>query len=586
MTKKPAHRKDTLAAHPLWRWLGSMPTAVTLIVTLAVILALATRYESLYNTQAAQRVFYRAWWFQTLLGFLALNLIISALSRWPWKKHHIGFVLTHVGIITILVGGVAGMWWGVEGQLIIPEGQTERLLDGGQDQIILHVPNPEQHVIYPVDFASRPRQETPRFTAQAAAEGGPVTLTVDRYFPNAKVDERVTADGEQENPAVQLTVGDPPSNDQVWLFARDQERFGFRWGEAHLLFLEAATPEELARVLEPPAPKPANYRGVLRLQFPERNVTRDIPVKAPFDQPIPVKGTPYTLTIKQYLPDFAITPQGVQSRSEEPNNPALAFLIGDEQGAEPHLAFALHPDFETMHKSASRIPVHATYLFDATPALPPSLIGIVKAPNDAWHVVMTSADGRERKTEPLVIGQTYTHPWLHYVFSVAQAAPRARLVQDVSKLDDEVRNEAVHVALHNQDGRADGWVFHGNSALIPLGKREFTVSFGAARTPVPFEVKLVDFRKKTYPGLDMAESFESDVELHDAARGVTLARTISMNHPLLYRGYKIFQSGYQDATPEISVFSVRKDPGVPLVYMGCIVVVLGIAIMFYWKTPK
>ena len=580
MAKK--HRKQTRTASFLWDGLGSMPTAVFLIVTLAATLALATRYESLYNTQAAQRVFYHAWWFQTLLGFLAVNLTVSALSRWPWKKHHTGFVLTHLGIILILIGGVAGMWWGVGGQLIIQEGQIGHLLDGGEDQIILHVPNPGNHFVYPVDFASRARDETPAFTAQPVVGGRPLPLTVDRYFPNARAEERVTTDGEQENPAIELTVSDPPSSDQTWLFARDPERFGFRWGEAHLLFLEAATPEELRRVLEPPAPKPADDRGVLHVAFPDLDVERDIEVKEPFDRPIPIKGTPYQLTIKQYLPDFAITPQGVQSRSEEPNNPALAFVISDEQGSEPHLVFALHPDFETMHKTTSRIAVRATYTFDASPALPPSLIGIVKAPKDAWHVVMTSADGQERKTKPLVIGQTCTHPWLGYTFSVQQYAPRARLVQDVVKIDDEVKNQAIHARL----GTSEAWVFYGGSATIPVGQEETVVSFGSARTPVPFEVKLIDFRKTTYPGLDMAESFESDVELHDASRGITLARTISMNHPLLYRGYKIFQSGYQNTAPETSVFSVRKDPGVPLVYAGFIVVVLGIAILFYWKAPK
>ena len=570
----------------LWHWLGSMPVAVFLLVTLALVLAFATRYESLYNTKAAQRVFYHAWWFQTLLGLLAVNLTVSALHRWPWKKHHIGFVLTHVGIILILIGGLIGTWWGVEGQLIIPEGQTERFLHIGQDEIIVHVPNPGNQVIFPVHFASRALEQSPRYAAQATIAGQPTPFVVDRYLPNARVEERVETDGTQENPAIEIAIHAPPSSDDVWLFARDPERFGMRWGEAHLFFIEPATNAELHRLLEPP-PTPADYRGVLRLAFPRLNVEREIAIAAPFDQPIPIKGTPYRVTIKEYFPDFAITEQGVRSRSDEPNNPALAFVIADDQGGEPHLAFALHPDFEAMHKTATRIPVTATYVFDAAPPLPPALIGIVKASDTVWHLVMTSSDGTERQASPLVMGHTYTHPWLGYAFRVAQWAPRARLVQEVVKIDDEVKHQAIHVRFEppGQTPPSEAWVFYGGNATVPVGTEDVVLSFDAARQPLPFEVKLLDFRKQMYPGLAMAESFESDVEIHDAAQGITLSKTISMNHPLRYRGYKIFQSGYQEGPSDASVFSVRNDPGVPLVYTGCSILVLGIALLFYWKSP-
>ncbi len=588
MKRQPHHPSSPPFTSRLWHWLGSLPLAVTLIVALATVLAFATRYESLYNTPAAQRVFYHAWWFQALLGLLAVNLTISALHRWPWKPHHVGFLLTHLGIICILLGGLIGTWRGAEGQLLITEGQTEHLMHGGEDQITLRAHEPDRHFVYPVSFASHALEQAPHFAAQATVGGRPVTLTVDRYYSNARVEERVATDGEQENPAIELAVAAAPSSEQLWLFARDPDRFGLRWGDVHLFFMEPATPEELARLLKPPVAPPPDYRGVLHLEFPDLHVTRDLALKEPFGEPIAMRGTPYTVTIKDYLPDFAITEQGVQSRSKEPNNPALAFLVSDKQGSEPHLVFALHPEFEELHKHASRIQVRATYRFDVAPPLPPALIGIVKGQGDQWHVVMTSSDGSERKAMPLLIGQEYTHPWLHYTFRLVQYAPRARLIQDVKPVDHDVRNQAIHVRLERVPStgnvqQADAWVFYGNDASLVLGDETLTVSYGSTRVPVPFDVKLLAFRKQTYPGLDMAQSFESDVELHDAAGGITLKRTISMNNPLTWRGYKIFQSGYQDGPPKLSIFSVRKDPGVPLVYTGFIVVVLGIALMFYWK---
>ena len=105
---------------PLLRVLGSLQIAVPLLIAIAIVLAWGTIYETSFGTAAVQRFVYRAWWFQGLLGFLALNLAIAAWQRYPWKRRHLPFVLAHVGIILILLGGIIGGRWGIEGQLIIP----------------------------------------------------------------------------------------------------------------------------------------------------------------------------------------------------------------------------------------------------------------------------------------------------------------------------------------------------------------------------------------------------------------------------------------------------------------------------------
>ncbi len=108
----------------LVRWLGSLRIAVPLLITIAGVLAWGTIYETRFGTAAVQRFVYRAWWFQGLLAFLAANLAIAALQRYPWKRHHAPFVLAHLGIILILLGGILGGIFGIEGQIIIPGGQA------------------------------------------------------------------------------------------------------------------------------------------------------------------------------------------------------------------------------------------------------------------------------------------------------------------------------------------------------------------------------------------------------------------------------------------------------------------------------
>jgi hypothetical protein len=78
--------------------LGSLTIAVPLLVAIAVVLAWGTIYETRFGTAAVQRFIYRAWWFQGLLAFLAVNLALAALERYPWKRRHLPFVLAHLGI--------------------------------------------------------------------------------------------------------------------------------------------------------------------------------------------------------------------------------------------------------------------------------------------------------------------------------------------------------------------------------------------------------------------------------------------------------------------------------------------------------
>ena len=56
-----------------------------------------------------------------------------------------------------------------------------------------------------------------------------------------------------------------------------------------------------------------------------------------------------------------------------------------------------------------------------------------------------------------------------------------------------------------------------------------------------------------------------------------------MNKPLEYGGYTFYQASYQveEGAPPISVLSVNYDPGRWLKYVGSMLLVLGIVIMFY-----
>ncbi len=122
---RPAPRpgKPAWMRQPLFRFFSSVKLAVVLISVLIVASIAGTLYETSFDARVARAYIYNAWWFNLWLVILCLNLTCSAFSRWPWKRHHTGFLLTHLGIIVLLVGAMIGRHWGVEGTMTLFKGQ-------------------------------------------------------------------------------------------------------------------------------------------------------------------------------------------------------------------------------------------------------------------------------------------------------------------------------------------------------------------------------------------------------------------------------------------------------------------------------
>jgi hypothetical protein len=96
---------------------ASLKLAIPLLALFTTCLAIATFVESSYNGRIAGELVYRTWWFALLLTLLAANILCAALKKYPWKKHQTGFLITHLGLITLVGGGLLTALFGVEGQI-------------------------------------------------------------------------------------------------------------------------------------------------------------------------------------------------------------------------------------------------------------------------------------------------------------------------------------------------------------------------------------------------------------------------------------------------------------------------------------
>jgi len=101
---------------------------------------------------------------------------------------------------------------------------------------------------------------------------------------------------------------------------------------------------------------------------------------------------------------------------------------------------------------------------------------------------------------------------------------------------------------------------------------------GQAMAELPFMVRLDAFEIDTYPGTRRPAMFRSRVTVTDYQAGITFPAVIQMNEPLSYRGWRLFQSSYQQqGGREMSVLTVSRDPGKMIVYIGYFLLMGGMA---------
>ncbi len=109
----------------IFHFLGSIYFAIILIAVAAASVIAGTFMES----YSGSHLFASSWTyghplFAILLGLFFINILFSALRRWPFKLKHIPFLITHLGLLMIIAGTIIKNRIGVQGNLTIWEGSS------------------------------------------------------------------------------------------------------------------------------------------------------------------------------------------------------------------------------------------------------------------------------------------------------------------------------------------------------------------------------------------------------------------------------------------------------------------------------
>jgi hypothetical protein len=148
---------------------------------------------------------------------------------------------------------------------------------------------------------------------------------------------------------------------------------------------------------------------------------------------------------------------------------------------------------------------------------------------------------------------------------------------------EERRQPAVLLQLEGRTASSEPtWVVWGDETSVAFGGQPVSLAYRSPEAALPFQVTLIRFNNESYPGSRMAATYESTVRIDDPEQG-SFETLVSMNHPLHHRGYIFFQSSFVEGRPMLSIFSVARAPGLPLVYLGTTLIGVGIIWMFYVK---
>ncbi|MEN6407276.1 MAG: cytochrome c biogenesis protein CcsA [Thermoguttaceae bacterium] len=104
--------------------IGSLRGAVALLALSIAAMAWGTWVERHRGADAAHAEVYGVWWFFTLWTLLGFNVLGALLARFPWSRRQAGFVVTHLGVLILLVGCFVTHRFGVEAQLPVFEGRA------------------------------------------------------------------------------------------------------------------------------------------------------------------------------------------------------------------------------------------------------------------------------------------------------------------------------------------------------------------------------------------------------------------------------------------------------------------------------
>ena len=627
------HRRETSTFWMAIHLLGSLNLAVFLIITIAGAIAFATIMESKFDSAVARYYIYNAAWFNVWLLGLALNLFCAAFTRWPWQRKHLGFVVTHAGIILLLTGAVIGRTLGFEAFVTLDKTKLpEDRLVMHEDLLTLETSGGVRGQL-PFDIEMHPPTEARPFTLPV--ETSPLKLVVDRTTENLVPDDTLAASTDPVAPqGVALHFVNAGMGQNVaanLMLGEGADTFDF-FGMAKIQMvdsLDEAHPVAPAKSAEPVTTAPASPRDETpfhetHLVFATSPQTPVIDTDADAQSGYEVKlasvagkpdefeatvtgpsgvsktlsvrnvsggwsnlfgdGDPVAFRVAKYWPDFAMKDGVPTSLSDQPHNPAVLVQITGPTKLLP----AAPP------KPAA-----------PAPPMPKGLVMRIAPAKEPGRIVYElEREGKIEARATAAQGETIPLGWSKWEAKIDAVLPHAELHREMKEFTGTVTpmmadslRPGIRAHLVAPDGSSGPveWIPEGASRELFNGHDFATVGFGQRVIPLTFSITLENFEVPRDEGTDTPSNYISSLRFDEPSTGRVVRDKAYMNSPAMFPGdfwrsllgwnYKFSQANWNPQNLNETTLQVLYDPGWPLKWLGSLGICCGIALMFYFM-PK
>jgi len=150
--------------------------------------------------------------------------------------------------------------------------------------------------------------------------------------------------------------------------------------------------------------------------------------------------------------------------------------------------------------------------------------------------------------------------------------------------------DGVKVRVQQSGEAFEQWVPAGWQVTVPTSPNETMIAYGWKTLPLPIGLELLNFEVKRNEGNDSPAGFKSRLRVTNS-EGETATGSCWMNNPFSYPGawwrtwtgltYKISQASWNPENLGQSSVQILRDPGWLLKWIGSLLVVVGVFMMFY-----
>jgi len=296
-------------------------------------------------------------------------------------------------------------------------------------------------------------------------------------------------------------------------------------------------------------------------------------------------GSAFTARIDNYWADFRIDNGKPSSVSDQPNNPAVVVTLRGK--GVPVSAAAPGPHNDTPPGTAPAMPEDGT-------AAPNHLTLFLADDGTVTYALDSRKTGKASGT--LELNKPLTTGWADWQLTVDHTLPHAEEWMDFIPTTPPATGpdlpDGIRIRI-DQGGKAtDQWIPAGWQISVPAGAAQVQVAYGWKQIPLPIGLELLDFEVQRNEGSDSPAGFKSTVHV-TSAEGQTGTGQCWMNNPFNYPGewwrtwsgltFKMSQASWNPENLGQSTIQILRDPGWLLKWIGSLLIVSGIFMLFYVK---